>query len=123
MYQCPVEYEPEKQYTRREMIEMIKAQRQQLCFFAQESGYRRCVLGMEFERYDEVSKMVPVYVLGETEAKLVERVEGKKFKRAYRSSQVGQAIMITFTSPSGRGWFKLRWELGTPKEGHTVRSK
>jgi len=111
MYQCPVEYEPEKRYSEGEMKEMITAQRQLLCFFAQEAGYRRCVLGMEFERYDVASGMVPVYVMGETEAKVVERVEGKKFKRAYRSSQVGQAIMVTFTSPSGRGWFKLRWEL------------
>ena len=111
MYECSVEYEPGKRYSRREMIELIKAQRQLLCFFAQQSGDRRCVLGLEFERYDVVSKMVPVYVLGEMEAKVVEQVEGKKFKRAYRSSQVGQAIMITFTSPSGRGWFKLRWEL------------
>lgn len=111
MYQCPVDYEPEKQYSRREMIELIKAQRQLLCFFAQQSGAKRCVLGLEFEQYEPASRMVPVYVMGEAEAKVVERAEGKKFKRAYRSSLVGQAIMITFTSPSGRGWFKLRWEL------------
>jgi len=111
MYQCPVEYEPGKRYTRREMIELIKGQRQLLCFFAQMSGYRRCVLGLEFEKYEPAGKMVPVYVMGEAEAQVVERVEGKKFKRAYRSSGVGQAIMVTFTSPSGRGWFKLRWEL------------
>jgi len=111
MYECPVEYEPEKRYTRREMIELIKAQRQLLCFFAQQSGVRRCVLGVEFEGYEAESGMVPVYVIGEAEAKVVERVEGKKFKRAYRSSGVGQAIMVTFTSPSGRGWFKLRWEV------------
>ena len=111
MYQCPVEYEPEKQYNRREMIELIKAQRQLLCFFAQSSGANRCIVGLEFEGYEPVSGMVPVYVMGEAEAKVVERVEGKKFKRAYRSSRLGQAIMITFTSPSGRGWFKLRWEL------------
>jgi hypothetical protein len=90
---------------------IIKAQRQLLCFFAQQTGYKRCVLGLEFEKYEPKSKMVPVYVLGEMEAKVVEQVEGKKFKRAYRSSQVGQAIMVTFTSPNGRGWFKLRWEL------------
>jgi len=111
MYQCPVAYEPEKRYSRGEMIELIKAQRQWLCFFAYQSGNRRCVLGLEFEGYEGSSGMVPVYVLGETEAKVVERVEGQKFKRAYRSSRVGQAIMVTFTSPSGRGWFKLKWEL------------
>ncbi len=75
------------------------------------SGYKRCVLGLEFERYEPESSMVPVYVMGEEEAKVVGRVEDRKFKRAYRSSGVGQAIMVTFTSPSGRGWFKLRWEL------------
>ena len=90
------------------MIEMIKAQRQLLCFFAQEAGYRRCVLGLEFERYDAVSKMVPVYVMGEREAKVVEGVEGKKFKQAYRGSKVGQAIMITHSATLRAGSSPVR---------------
>lgn len=102
MYQCPVEYEPEKRYTRREMIELIRAQRQLLCFFAQMSGCKRCVLGLEFEHYEPASGMVPLYVMGDEEAKVMGRVEGRKFKRAYQSSGVGKAIVVTPSTGSGQ---------------------
>lgn len=75
------------------MIELIKPNRQLLCFFAQTAGYRRCVL--EFENYEPESKIVPVYVMGEAEAKVLSKAEGRKFKKAYQSSGLGKAIMVT----------------------------
>lgn len=111
MFSCPIEYEPGQEYMRQEMIELIKPQRQLLCFFAQTAGYRRGVLGMDFENYDRQSGTVPVYVMDQEQAKIVIKAEGSKFKRAYRRSGLGKALMVTFTSRSGRGWFKMRWEL------------
>ena len=111
IFSCGIEYEPDRAYTRREMIELIKEQRQLLCFFAQSAGYRQGVIGLDFENYDALTGTVPVYVMDRGQAKVVIKAEGKKFKKAYASSGLGQAIMVTFTSPRGRGWFKLRWEL------------
>ena len=111
MFSCPIKYKAERKYTRQEMIELVKPHRQLLCFFAQTAGHRRGVLGLDFDRYDRQEESVPVYVMGEAEAKVLSKAEGRKFKKAYQSSGLGKAIMVTFTSPSGRGWFKLRWEL------------
>ena len=111
VFSCAIEYEPDRAYSRREMIDLIKEQRQLLCFFAQSAGYRQGVLGLDFDNYDALTGTVPVYVMDRAQAKVVIKAEGKKFKKAYDSSGLGQAIMVTFTSPSGRGWFKLRWEL------------
>jgi hypothetical protein len=111
IFNCPIEYEAGREYTRQEMVELIKEQRQLLCFFAQSAGYRQGVLGLDFDNYDAVSGTVPVYVMDREQARVVIKAEGKKFKKAYDSSGLGQAIMVTFTSPSGRGWFKLRGEL------------
>ena len=111
IFSCPLEYEPGREYTRQEMIDLIKVQRQLLCFFAQSAGYRQGVLGLDFDNYDALTGTVPVYVMDRTQARVVIKAEGKQFKKAYDSSGLGQAIMVTFTSPSGRGWFKLRWEL------------
>ena len=111
IFSCAVEYEPGRAYTRQEMIELIKVQRRLLCFFAQSAGYRQGVVGLDFDNYDAVTGMVPVYVLDREQAKVVIKAEGQKFKKAYESSGLGQGVMVTFTSPSGRGWFKLRWEL------------
>jgi hypothetical protein len=111
MFSCPIEYEAGQKYIRQEMIELIKPHRQLLCFFAQTAGYRRGVLGLDFDRYDRQTGTVPVYVMDQEQAKIVVKAEGSKFKKAYRSSGLGKAIMVTFTSPNGRGWFKMRWEL------------
>ena len=112
IFSCAIEYEPDRAYSQREMIDLIKEQRPLLCFFAQSAGYRQGVLGLDFDNYDAVTGMVPVYVLDREQARVVIKAEGKKFKKAYESSGLGQGVMVTFTSPSGRGWFKLRWELG-----------
>ena len=78
------------------------------------------MIGLDFDNYDRQEKVVPVYVMGEGEAKVLSKAEGKKFKRGYESSGLGEAIMVTFTSPSGRGWFKLKWGL---EEGRVKREE
>ena len=111
IFSCALEYEPDRAYTRQEMIDLIKEQRQLLCFFAQSAGYGPGVLGLDFDNYDALTGMVPVYVMDREQARVVIKAEGKKFKKAYDRSGLGQGVMVTFTSPSGRGWFKLGWEL------------
>ena len=49
IFNCPIEYEAGREYTRQEMVELIKVQRQLLCFFAQSAGYRQGVLGLDFD--------------------------------------------------------------------------
>lgn len=93
------------------MIELIKPHRELLFFFAQTSGHRRCVLGLDFEQYDPTDGSVPVCVIGEEQAKVLVAAEGHEFKQAYRSSRPGRSIIVTFVCPGSRGWFKMRWEL------------
>jgi hypothetical protein len=94
------------------MIELIKPHRELLCFFAQATGYRECVLGLDFDAYDPRASSLPVYVMNKQMARVVARVEGRAFKRALNSIRAGRNVIVTFTSPTLSGWFKMRWQLG-----------
>jgi len=109
MYSLPIEYNPEQSYIRQEMVGLIKPHRDLLCFFAQMSG--EYVLGLDFYEYDVMSGSVPVYMIDREQVKVLLAEEGGKFKRAYRSSGLGKAILVTYTSEDGRGWVKLYWAL------------
>lgn len=111
IFQCKVDYDPGRRYTRREMIDLIKAHQELLCFFAQASGYRRCVLGLDFDRYAPEEGLVPVIVMSGEQAKILTRVHGRRFKRAYQDSRPGRSVVITFTLPNGSGWFRMAWKL------------
>ena len=63
VYQCPIEYNPDREYTWEELIGLIEVHRELLCFFAQTTGYRRCVLGVGLDEYDAASGCVPVHVI------------------------------------------------------------
>jgi hypothetical protein len=113
-------YDPKKAYTRRELIELIRPHGKLLCFFAQQTGEKRCVLGVDFDKYDRASQMVPVHIVPEWAVRQVLiPAEGSRFKKAYRDSAVGQKIVVTFTSRQASGWFEMRWELeeGEVKQG------
>jgi hypothetical protein len=109
MYSCPIEYDPGRDYIRQEMVALIKVHRNLLCFFAQMSG--AYVLGLDFTAYDAVEGSVSVYMINREQVRILLAEEGPKFKRAYRSSGLGKAILVTFTSEAGRGWVKLYWAL------------
>ena len=109
MYELPIEYNRGRGYIRQEMVGLIKPHRDLLCFFAQMSG--EYVLGLDFYEYDELSGAVPVYMIDREQVQVLLAEEGSKFKRAYRSSGLGKAILVTYTSESGRGWVKLYWAL------------
>jgi hypothetical protein len=98
------------------MIDLIEPHRELLCFFAQATGYRECVLGLDFDTYDPRDSIVPVFVMNKHKAQIVAQAEGRQFKRALNSIRVGRNVIVTFTGPSGSGWFKMRWQLG---ETHT----
>jgi hypothetical protein len=114
MYDLPIEYNPEREYIRQEMVELIKPHRNLLCFFAQMGG--EYVLGLDFYEYDVMAGSVPVYMIDREQVKVLLVEEGGKFKRAYRSSGLGKAILVTFTSEDGRGWVKLYWALGEVRQ-------
>jgi len=82
VFDCAVEYDPRRRYTREEMIELITPHRELLCFFAQASGYSHCVLGLDFDRYDPHSHFVPVIVMDGQEARPLLHVHGRRFKQA-----------------------------------------
>jgi len=109
MYDLPIEYNPERNYIQQEMVALIKPHRDLLCFFAQMSG--EYVLGLDFYEYDVMVGSVPVYMIDRGQVQVLLAEEGSKFKRAYRSSGLGKAILVTYTSEDGRGWVKLYWAL------------
>lgn len=45
-------------------------------------------------------------------AQVVAQAEGRKFKRALNSIRAGRNVIVTYTGPSGNGWFKMRWQVG-----------
>jgi hypothetical protein len=94
------------------MVEMISRERQLLSAFAQASGQKQCALGLDFEDYNRGDHSVPVYLLGAHEVGMLATVEGKKLIKAYRRSQVGKNMVVTYNTPIGRGWFMMRFELG-----------
>ena len=111
-FECAIEYNPKRAYTRREMIELIKPQRYWLCEVVEGSGEAQGVVGLDFDRYDVQGRRVPGYVLTAEQAQVIMGVEGAAFRAAYEASRVGESLVVTFTSPWGRGWFKLKWVKG-----------
>jgi hypothetical protein len=114
MYDLAIEYGPGRAYIQQEMVELIKPHRDLLCFFAQMSG--DYVLGLDFISYDALEGSVPVYMINREQVKVLLAEEGSKFRRAYRSSGLGKAILVTFTSAAGRGWVKLSWAMGEVRQ-------
>jgi hypothetical protein len=108
-FYCPVAYNPKRRYTHAEMIDVIMPHQELLCFFAQSAGYERCVMGLDFD--DPTDGMVPVFVMESREAKPLLKVHGRRFKQAYQASGPGHTLVVTFTSPSVSGWFKMDWKL------------
>lgn len=114
-FYCYPEYDPGREYTRREMIDLIKPHRELLCFFAQASEYQRCVLGLNFDEYDPSDGSVPVLVMERDEARVMLEVHGRRFKRAYERSRCGKSLVVTFTAPSSTGWFQMGWKLDSER--------
>ena len=111
-YALPIEYTPSKRYSRRELIELIRPHAAALCFFALQGGEQRCVLGVDFEKYDRQQGMAPVHIVpGWAVKQVLIPAEGRKFRQAYRRSGVGKSIVVTYTESRNAGWFKIDWEL------------
>ena len=112
MFRLPIEYDPAHPYSRREMRESIEPHVPLLCFFASTSQNRRRVLGLDFHDYDPASRSIGVLVIPPGAVKRVlAPVHGRRFEQAYRSSQVGRNIIVTFSAPGAAGWFEARWQL------------
>lgn len=109
-FECPFEYEPGRGYIRQEIIDLIKPHAELLCFFVECARVKHGVVGLDFDGYDPVTRMAPVYVMTEAEAKPLAQFEGPEFRRAYRQSGYGRSIIVTFTGQWWRGWFALKWQ-------------
>jgi len=112
MFQLPIEYNPAQAHTHQELVKVIKPQAHLLCFFATMGQGSRCVLGLDFDNYNPARQMIPVHIIP---TKVVKEMfiptHGKQFKRTYQSSRLKRSIIITYQSPHGAGWFKLKWQL------------
>ena len=109
-FECPIEYEPGRDYIRQEIIDLIQPHAALLCFFVESARVKRCVVGIDFDQYDRAPRMAPGYVMIEAEAKPLAQFEGPEFRRAYRQSGYGRSVVVTFTGQWWRGWFALRWQ-------------
>jgi hypothetical protein len=110
VFQCPLAYQPGHDYIRQEIVDLIEPHAELLCFFVECARVKRCVVGIDFDGYDPVTQMAPVYVMTEAEAKPMMRFEGAEFRRAYRQSGYGRSVVVTFTGQWWRGWFELKWQ-------------
>jgi hypothetical protein len=110
-YYCPIEYSPRRRYSRDEIVELIRPHQGLLCFFAQVSGYRQCILGVDLGEYDPADQTVPVLVMSGEEARPLLQVHGRRFRQAYRVSGPGKPLVVTFSDGRLSGWFKLEWRL------------
>ena len=112
MYQLPIEYDPQADYTSQKTRELIKPHIPLLCYFAWAGNDRRPVLGLDFDNYDPARQMIPVLLIPPGAVKqILLPLHGQKFKRAYRASRMGRSILITYQSRQGAGWFKAGWQL------------
>ena len=111
-FALPIEYNPNEAYSRSQLINLLRPHGPVLCFFAMQAGEKRCVLGVDFDKYDHQHGMVPVHIIPTWAVKRVLiPAEGSKFRNTYRRIRVGRDIMVTFTGSQAAGWFKLDWEL------------
>jgi hypothetical protein len=110
-FTCPMDYQPRKTYTRQELIALIESSRQLLCFFAAQTGEKRCAIGVDFDGYDRQNETTPVHIIPDRVVKqALIPAEGKAFAKAYQDSQIGQKVIVTFTSRAASGWFEMGWE-------------
>jgi len=90
---------------------LLQEQAALLCWFAQQSGYDRCALGVDFEDYDAAAGLAPVQVIPAEYMPGLLAVEDRVFRRAYRQSGRGRGLLVTYVWPDGKGWRRLPWSL------------
>ncbi|MBM4461695.1 MAG: hypothetical protein FJ011_28715 [Chloroflexi bacterium] len=54
-YVLPIAYDPARGYTAAQVGVRLAGQMALLCWFAEQSGYDPCILGVDFEAYDAVA--------------------------------------------------------------------
>ena len=115
------QYDPQVAYSHRQMVTLLKTRQYPLSLLALASGQKRCALGLDFFEYDVADGSVPVFLLGEADIAALATVEGSKINKAYRASLVGKFFLVTYTTPTRRGWFRLPFDLGQEgTHGHVV---
>lgn len=110
-YVLPINYDPARRYTEAQLAVLLKEQVALLCWFAQQSGYDPCALGVDFEAYDAAAGLAPVQVIPPSVLAPLLAVEDSAFRRAYRRSGVGRGVLVTYLWPDRKGWLLLPWSL------------
>ena len=114
-YLLPINYEPARRYTEAQLAVLLKEQGALLCWFAAQSGYEPCALGVDFEGYDAAAGLAPVQTIPPAYMPPLLEVENRAFRRAYRRSGVGRGVLVTYVWPDGQGWLRLPWStVGLP---------
>ncbi len=108
-YLLPISYELTRRYTEAQLAVLLKEQAALLCWFAQQSGYDPCALGVDFEAYDAARGLAPVQVIPPPVLAPLLEVEDSAFRRAYRRSGVGRGVLVTYLWPERKGWLFLPW--------------
>jgi hypothetical protein len=105
-------FDSTKEYTHSQIQKIIESRRNILCFYAKETGLKRCALALYFDEYDQKDGSVPLHILLEKEVWALSLTQGKKLQDRYNSSQIGNNIIVIYTAQGCSGWFSLKFDLG-----------
>ncbi len=105
----PINYDPGRRYTEAQLAVLLREQAALLCWFAEQSGYDPCALGVDFEAYDATAGLVPVQVIPADYVAPLLEVESSAFRRAWRRSGVGRGVLVTYLWPGRKGWLLVPW--------------
>ncbi len=112
MFLCPAIYDPRHQYTETEVIQLLKTYQSLWCYFAGETGQKRCVLAVDFRPYQGEPDMMAVYSMHKAAIReMGEAIDSAALMRAYRRSRVGKSILVFYNMGAMIGWLKLAWQL------------
>ncbi len=110
-YWLPISYDPARRYTEAQLAVLLQEQGALLCWFAAQSGYDSCALGVDFEAYDAAAGLAPVQVIPADYMPALLAVEDSAFRRTYQRSSRGQGLLVTYVWPDGKGWRRRPWSL------------
>ena len=113
MFSCFFDnYSPSENYSDSQIQNIIKSRRNVLCFYAKKTEQQRCVLGLNFDEYNQRDGAVPLHILLDDEVSALSLTQGEKIQNAYKKSQIGKNVIVIYTAQSCKGWFNMKFELG-----------
>ncbi|BBO85781.1 hypothetical protein DSCO28_63470 [Desulfosarcina ovata subsp. sediminis] len=105
-------FDSAKEYTHSQIQKIIESRRNVLCFYAIETGFKRCALALNFDEYNQKDGAVPLHILLDKEVWALSLTQGKELQDQYNSSLIGKNIIVIYTAQGCSGWFSLKFDLG-----------